>query len=339
MVSTGAASVAIVDSTHNRYVQVPDIEATLLDGIADVIHEVVDGSDGLGERLAGYDAIISWHAVALDRVVLAKLTRCVGIVRAAVGFDNIDIAFAAERGIAVANIPDYGTEEVADHTMALILALARNLINVDRRAKEGVWDWRIAGSLPRLRGKRLGIVGMGRIGTAVSRRAGCFGLDIGFYDPYVPVGLDKALGVCRLDTLEELAEVCDIITLHVPLTPATHHMISDGVLRRMKPEAILVNTSRGPAIEESALVAAVAEGRIGAVGLDVLEDEPRVHPVLRTARNVALTAHSAFYSRESLVELRTNSARAVARLLRGEPEPRTVNGVITASGHHVFPAL
>lgn len=332
MTSKERPAVAILDSAHNRYVQMPDIEIGLLDSIADVTHEIVDSLDGLGERLARYDAIISWHTVPLERAVLAKLTRCVGIVRAAVGFDNIDIAFAAERGIPVANIPDYGTEEVADHSMALILALARNLVDVSNQVKEGVWDWRIAGSLTRLRGKVLGIVGMGRIGTAVSRRAESFGLDICFYDPHVPIGLDKVLGIRRLDTLAELVEISDIITLHVPLTPVTHHMFSDDIFRRMKPKAILINTSRGLAIDESALVKAVSEGRIGAVGLDVLEDEPHIKPALRAATNVMLTAHSAFYSEESLIELRMESARAVIRLLNGEPEPRTVNGVITSPG-------
>ncbi|WTW94134.1 C-terminal binding protein [Streptomycetaceae bacterium NBC_01309] len=324
------AVVGIVDSVHNRYVDAPHIESEVLGELADVEHVLVESTDGLGARLARYDALISWHTVPLDREALAALDRCVGIVRAAVGFDNIDIGFAAERGIPVANVPDYGTEEVADHTLALVLALTRRLFPANRQAQEGNWDWRVVGPVRRLRGMRLGVVGMGRIGTAVARRAQAFGFDCAFHDPYQPVGLEKALGVRRHHDLDALAAESDVISLHVPLTHETHHLVSKRLLDRVKPGVVLVNTSRGAVVDGAALNEALADGRVGAAGLDVLEGEPDVDPALRAAPHVVMTAHSAFYAVESLAELRRSAALAAARYLRGEPEPRTVNGV--ASG-------
>lgn len=321
------SKVAIVDSTHNRYVEVPDIESEALKDVAVVTHEIIDSPDGLGELLADYDMLISWHTVPLPRDVLIRLDKCVGIVRAAVGYDNIDIDFAAKLGIPVAHVPDYGTEEVADHTMALLLALSRNLLALDESTREGVWDWRSIGAVRRLRGRRLGILGMGRIGIAVGRRALAFGLEVGFHDPYVSIGIEKSLGVRRFGSLDKLLAASDIITLHVPLSGETHHLISAAEFERMKAGAILLNTSRGPAVDEQALVKALTNGRLGAAGLDVLEREPEIGAALRNAPNVLLTAHSAFYSEDSLIELRLKSAESAARLLRGEPEPRVVNNV------------
>jgi C-terminal binding protein len=299
----------------------------VLDGVADVTHEIVDTLDGLDKRLAPYDALISWPTVPLLRPVLSELKKCVGIVRAAVGFDNIDTEFAAQISIPVANIPDYGTEEVADHTLTLLLALSRNLLTLVHATGDGAWDWRVMGPVQRLRGRRLGIIGMGRIGTAVSRRAEAFGLDVGFYDPYIPIGIEKALGLCRFASLHDLLSVSDIITVHVPLSTENRHIISGPEFRRMKDGAILLNTSRGSTVDEAALVEALAEGRLGPVGLDVLEGEPNIHPALRKSQKVLLTAHSAFYSENSLVELRTKSAEFITRLLRGEVEPRIVNNI------------
>lgn len=322
--------VFIIDSHRGPYLQDPDIEAEVLAPYATPILERVNTPDELIGRIENAAAIISWHTIPLQADIIARLRSCWGIVRAAVGFDNIDIRFAAERGIPVCVVPDYGTEEVADHTMALILALARNLRIVDRHARGGGWDWRIIGSVPRLRGTSLGIVGFGRIGSAVTRRAQVFGFKVAFYDPYVSSGTEKAHGVTRYEMLDELVEQSQIISLHVPLTNETRHLIGRAEIERMRPETILINTSRGEVIDQQALIESIVAGRIGRVGLDVLSNEPHVPEELRASDRVLLTAHSAFYADASLAELRYKAAAAARRLLLGQPERNIVNGVAMA---------
>lgn len=319
--------VVIIDSNRGSYLQYPDIEQTTLQPEASAILHRVSTAEELIERIEDADAIISWHTIPLYADTLARLRRCRGIVRAAVGFDNIDIAFAADRGIPVCNVPDYGTEEVADHTLGLILALVRKIRLVDRHVRSGEWDWRAIGSVPRLRGMTLGLIGFGRIGSAVAKRAQAFGLNVAFYDPYVPSGTEKAHGVTRYETLHELIDSAQIITIHVLLTSETQHLISREELKRMTPETILINTSRGEVIDQEALIESIVSGSIGQVGLDVLSNEPNVPDELRISDRVLLTAHSAFYADASLAELRFKAATAAKRLLFGQEERSIVNGV------------
>jgi len=319
--------VSIIDSHHGPYLDDPDIERDVLGSDATPILRRVNSADELIGVIDDAAAIISWHTIPLPQRVLEHLKNCRGIVRAAMGFDNIDIAFAANRGIPVAVVPDYGTEEVADHTMALLLALVRKLVTIDRLAKSGEWDWRGVGSVTRLRGRHLGIVGFGRIGTAVARRAQAFGLQVAFYDPYVPSGYDKVHGVARHESLHELLDWAQIVSVHVPLNPETQHLIGRAELARLTPQTVLLNTSRGEVLDQQELIEALKENRIGQVGLDVLAAEPNVPAALRTSDQVLLTAHSAFYADASLAELRYKAALSVRRLLRGERERNVVNGV------------
>jgi phosphoglycerate dehydrogenase-like enzyme len=319
--------VIIVDSNHGPYLEEPDIEREVLGHEATPILVRVNSCDELIGIIDDAAAIISWHTIALPARVLENLKNCRGIVRAAMGFDNIDIAFAAKRGIPVAIVPDYGTEEVADHTMALLLALVRKLVTIDRFAKSGEWDWRGVGSVMRLRGTNLGIVGFGRIGSAVARRAQMFGLQVGFYDPYVPSGYDKVHAVTRHESLHGLLDWAQIVSVHVPLNAETRRLIGRAELARMTPQKVLINTSRGEVIDQEELIEALKENRIGQVGLDVLAGEPNVPAVFRTSDRVLLTAHSAFYADASLAELRYKAAASVRRLLRGERERNVVNGV------------
>jgi len=322
--------VMIVDSRRGGYLREPDIEREVLAGCAHADLFCVNAADELLGRIEEADAIISWHHIALQRELLTKLQHCRGIVRASVGYDNIDLTCAAACGIPVCNIPDYGTEEVADHTLALLLALARRLRLVDRSVREGGWDWRAIGSAPRLRGARLGIIGFGRIGSAVARRATAFGLAVGFYDPYVPSGVEKAHGVTRYETLLELLDWSQIVSLHVPLTDETRHLIGRVELARLTSETILINTARGEVIEQEALLECLAAGRLGQAGLDVLSEEPQVPDALRASDRVLLTAHSAFYADASLAELRSKAAAAARRFLLGQPERNLLNGVTHA---------
>lgn len=315
----------VVSSAKNLYLDNLDVEERVLHGVSSLQHLVVESSDELVGFIERADAIISWHPVPLPRTVLENLVRCRGIVRAAVGFDNIDIQSAREFGIPVCNVPDYGTEEVADHTLALALALRRRLLAMRCHVESGRWDWRCAGAPPRTRGSVFGIVGLGRIGTAVALRARVFGFRVVFFDPFRSPGTEKALGCERVRTLEELLRIADVLSLHVPLSSNTHHLIGRNELALLKQEAILVNTSRGAVVETGSLVERISTVRTFACGLDVLEDEPFVPRSLLSCERVILTPHSAFYSAESLLELREKAAQIVVDCLVGRELTTCVN--------------
>jgi C-terminal binding protein len=323
--------VKILDSRRGSYLSEPNIEREILDAHAKVDLLCVDTAQEVIGQLEHADAIISWHHIALQADILPHLKHCRGIVRASVGYDNIDLECSARLGIPVCNVPDYGTEEVADHTLALIFALVRRLRCLDDHCRQGGWEWRTAGSILRLRDAKLGIVGFGRIGAAVAKRAQAFGMEVAFFDPYVPSGTEKAHGVLRCESLAELLERSQIVTLHVPLTPETRGFIGEAALSRVKPGAVLVNTCRGEVIDQTALIESIRDGRISQAGLDVLAGEPRVPDELRGLSQVLLSAHSAFYSDASLTELRRKAATAALRLLLGEPERNILNGVPSIS--------
>lgn len=303
--------VVIIDSSSRRYSEGGDIEQEVLDGVADVCVVHSERSD-LAEQLGEADAIIAWDTVELGEDLLNRAARCRLIVRAGVGFDNIDLDVAHARNIVVANVPDYGTEEVADHTLALLLNAVRQIRRMDNAVRAGRWTWSpLRGSVPRLRGTVLGLVGFGRIGTAVARRALGFGLTVAFYDPYVPDGIEKSHGVLRYETLHDLIATVDMLSLHAPLSHETAHLIGNRELECMRPGAGLINTARGGLVDTKALVASLSHGHLGFAALDVIEGEPSVPEQLLGSERVLLTPHSAFYSNESLAELRAKSAKAV----------------------------
>jgi D-3-phosphoglycerate dehydrogenase/C-terminal binding protein len=313
-------------------------EREVLDGVARVEALDVKREEELIGRIEDADAVMV-YVLDVTRRTIERLERCRLIIRCGVGYDKIDGAFARERGIPVAHVPDYCTEEVADSALAQILALTRGLTYQGGRlqASAAPWSWREAASLSlrRLRGRSLGLVGLGRIGTATALRARAFGLEVSYYDPYKPHGFDKALGLRRVDSLEELARSSHILSLHCPLTPETRGMIDARVLSLLPAGAYLVNTARGAVVETDALPDAVASGQLAGVALDVLEHEPPAEddPLIRAWRDpghpahwrVLLTPHSAFYSQESRRESRTLAALTVRRALAGEPVATIVN--------------
>lgn len=282
-------------------------------------------------------AVLAWHDLDYDRALLAKLHSCRVLVRVGVGFDNVDLAAAAAQDIKVCNVPDYGTEDVADHAFALLLALARGLPAFNDRVREDreAWDWEMGGDLHRLRGSTLGIVGLGRIGTATALRAKPFGIDVAFCDPYVPDGMDKALGLTRHERLEELLAASHLISLHVPLTAETRRMVDGAFLSAIRRGTILVNTARGGILDLDAIHAALRDGRLRAVGLDVLPEEPPPpsHPLIRAWRNreewltgrILITPHAAFYCKESFEEMRRKAAQEALRVLEGHTPRNWVN--------------
>lgn len=296
------------------------VETPVLNDLARI--ELAGASDEseLAELLPAADAILLFHDIPmLTDASMVLAGRCRGIVRAGVGYNNIDLAAASRRGIVVCNVPDYGTEEVADHTLMLLLALVRRLLPTFDAIRSGGWNLELAHGIPRLRGRTIGLVGCGRIGIATALRAKAFGLDVVFYDPLVAPGIEKALGVRRVDRLETLLEQSQFVSVHCYLDDSTYHLIDAQAMARMPAGAFLINTARGPIVDQVAVVEALDQGHLAGAGLDVVEREPLDDNRLRSHPNVILTPHSAFYSVEGFEELRRKSAEEVRRLLLGQP--------------------
>jgi D-3-phosphoglycerate dehydrogenase len=248
-------------------------------------------------------------------VVIERLGNLRAIARYGVGLDTIDLDAASKRGIAVSNVPDYCVEEVALHTIALLLAAHRRIVRGDRLVRGGNWGALAAGPVRRLEDQLLGLIGCGRIPRAVASKARALGLRVAAYDPFVAVEAWPE-GAARYDDLGELAADADFLSVHAPLTEETRHLVDDAVLRRMPSHAVLVNTARGPLVDTEALDRALAEGRIGGAALDVLEAEPPPPglPLLRHD-DVVVTAHQAFYSEEALRELQRKAAENLRNAL------------------------
>jgi C-terminal binding protein len=242
------------------------------------------------------------------------------------GYDNVDIKYCGENGIVVSNVPDYGTEEVADAAMSLILCLLRNTFKLGvQTTVNGIWPGQSGmKGARRVRGMTLGIVGFGRIGKCTTIRAKAFGMNVTFYDPYVEHGIDKSFNVKRMSSLDELLAESDVVSVHCLLTPETKHLINVDNIFKMKKDALLVNTARGPIVEEKAVVNALQNGHLAGVGLDVLEIEP-YQKNLMYLENLIITPHSAFYSEEGYVEMREKAAIELNRILKKEKECYCVN--------------
>jgi glyoxylate reductase len=262
--------------------------------------------------VAGAEAILTLLGDRVDEELLEAAgpqLRCVANV--AVGYDNVDVAAAQRRGVVVTNTPGVLDDATADLTMALILATTRRLAEGDRLVRSGRdWNWGMGFMLgSSLQGRRLAIVGLGSIGKWVAQRARAFGMEIAYYQcSPAPAEVEAALGAERMP-LERLLTEADVLTLHCPLTPETHHLIGAAELEAMKPSAVLINTARGPIVDEAALATALAEGKIAAAGLDVYEREPQVEPRLVQLDNVVLTPHLG----SATVETRTAMAELAAR--------------------------
>ncbi len=269
--------------------------------------------------------LLVYHDIKLTERALAALTRCKAVIRCGVGFDNVDLQAAGERGIVVCNVPDYGTEEVADHALMMLLAVARRLLPADRAIREGTWNVETVFGVPRLRGKTVGILGCGRIGTAMTLRCKALGMRVVFYDPYLPDGVDKALGVERVYQLEELLSQAAFLSLHCPLTTETYHIVNERTLARLPPGAYLINTARGGCVDLPSLLPALESGQLAYAALDVVEREPLDDERIRHHPRVLLTPHTAFYSVEGFAEMRTKGALEARRVLLGERVRNPVN--------------
>ena len=266
------------------------------------------GLDVVHEPGPGVEVVLLTREVGFGASELAELPGLRAIVTASIGYDHVDVAAAAARGIWVCNVPDYCIEEVADHTLALLFALARGVVALDRDVRSGGWSPRAAGPLRTLAGMRVGIVGYGRIGSVVGLRLAALGCELAVSDV-------RDVGVPRVP-IEELLGSCDAVTLHVPLAPATTGLIGATELARMRAGALLVNTSRGAVVELEPLVSALREGRLGGAALDVLPTEPPV--AVPALPNLIVTPHAAWYSEQAAGKRHAGAVAAVRTALRGE---------------------
>ena len=311
-----AAVVVITDCDHGGV----DPERAVLDG-HDVELRVLDCRTP--EEVAGQagdaDVLVNQY-VPITGAVLDALPRCQLVVRYGVGVDNVDVEAATGRGVWVANVPDYGRDEVADHTLALALSLLRGVVVLDRSVRDGVWDLEPARPLRRLSTLTWGVVGCGAIGRGVAERAAGLGMRVLGHD--LP-GVPSRAPIERVG-LEELLEGADVVSLHAALTPESHHLIGAAALARMRPAAFLVNTARGGLVDAAALLAALEAGELAGAALDVLEGEPPDELGWRLARHprVVATPHAAWYSEEAFHTLKSEAAREALRVLEGG-EPRS----------------
>jgi D-3-phosphoglycerate dehydrogenase len=264
------------------------------------------------------DAILVTYA-KLPGDLLRQLNRCKAIGRFGIGVDNIDLKAATELGIAVTYVPDYCIQEVSDHAMALLLALARKIPFSNSLVQAERWDMAAVAPIHRLRDRVLGLVGFGNIPRTLAPKAKAFGLRVVAHDPLLSQHVFASAGVEAL-SFEQLLQISDFVSIHAPLVPATRGLFDAEVLRGMKKGAMLINTARGPLVNEAALIAALDCGHLGGAALDVLTIEPpQPDSKLLGRDNVILTPHTAFYSVEALEELQTKCASDVARVLCGEP--------------------
>jgi phosphoglycerate dehydrogenase-like enzyme len=307
------------------YVTATDQELDVLADIADVKLLGAEAEDQLLETAGSMDALLVYHTTKITEKSIAVMTKCRGIVRCGVGYDNVDLRAAGSRGIVVCNVPDYGTEEVADHALMMLLALARRLLPCDQAIRAGTWSMETYAGAPRLRGRTLGIIGCGRIGSALALRAKVLGMRVVFYDPYKPDGLDKALGVERCYRLEELLSQAEFVSLHCPLTVETRHLLNRQTLAQLPRGAYVINTARGPCLDLDSLYEALQTGQVRYAALDVVEREPLDDDRIRNHPRVLLSPHAAYYSVEGFREMRTKGALEGRRLLLGEAVRNPVN--------------
>ena len=273
----------------------------------------------LSARVVGKDALVCLLTDAIDRTVIDAAPTLKAIANVAVGYNNIDVAYAHSRGIVVTNTPDVLTESVADFTWAMILAITRRLSEGERLVRRGQWKgWALDLLLgTELRGKQLGLVGVGRIGRAVAARAGAFGMHVAYTSRSAAVGITS--GLAEAMPLDRLLTTSDIVSLHVPLTPETEHLIDKRALARMKRSAYLINTARGPVVDEAALAWALRHHLLAGAALDVYEHEPTVYPDLLSLENVLLVPHLASGTTETRTAMADMAADNVLAVLAGRP--------------------
>lgn len=329
MIAAGTR-VLITDQVFGR----TDIERGILEPLGVEVIEAPSADEETLARLAkGSAGLLVCYAKITDAILESAAPTCVVVARYGIGYDNIPVAAATRLGMVVTNVPDYCLDEVADHTVALLLSIARGVARMDRDVRGGVWQVPNSG-IHRISGRRLALIGLGRIGRRVAHRAQAFGLEVVAYDPFVQEW--DFPGVVRVASLREAVADADFISLHAPLTPENRHLISDESIAEMRRAPVLVNTSRGGLVDLDAVTRALSDGLLGGVALDVTEPEPlpidhplRVHPL------ALITPHASFFSAEAQDDLQRRVAEEIARALQGDSPrcPINLDALKAAGGH------
>jgi len=308
------------------YIDNPDLEQEVL------------GSKVSIKKSADAEVLLVWHE-HINKQYLDQFPEIKGVVRYGVGFDNIDLEEIKSRGLVFCNTPDYGTDEVSDTALAMMLGLLRGVFAYDvfSRSYTDTWQENTIGKLRRVSGLTLGVVGAGRIGTALMRKAKALGMNIIFYDPYKDSGYEKAVGVNRCYDLSEFLAQCDVISMHTPLTSETRSMVDENFIDNMKQDSILINSSRGEVVKDlDVIYKALESGKLSAVALDVLPDEPPTDCKLirawrghdkELAHRIIINPHTSYYTQESYVEMRVKASENAKRIIDGvEPLNIIVDG-------------
>jgi D-3-phosphoglycerate dehydrogenase len=304
-----------------------DVEEKTLGELAQLVALKTKKPEEFLDAAADCDALLNTYAGPITAEAMARMPKCRIIARYGIGVDTIDLEAATKAGIIVTNNPTYCIEEVAEHTMALILACARKVALYDRLVRAGRWEVPPGKPMFRLHGRTLGLVGFGNIARQVAVRAAAFGMRILFADPFVTPGSSGGPGT-KVE-LGELLRESDFVSVHPPLTPETRGMIGDEALARMKPTAFLINCARGPVVDTAALVRALDAKKIAGCALDTVDPEPLPDPhPLRDRDNVILTPHVAWYSEQALVGLQAGAPAEVRRVLTGEWPLNVVNRAV-----------
>jgi len=326
-VATPAETVVIADYDHGDV----DIERPIVEQAGfELVAAQCKTEDEVIEVAHAAAAVVAQYATISARVI-AELHECRVIARYGSGVDIVDVDAATRHNILVTNVPsDWCENEVADHAMALLLAVARKITVYDRATRGGTWRWQSGEPIHRLRGSTLGLLSFGAIARAIANRAAGFGMQTIAHDPFVEEDEITASGATAV-SFEELVTESDCLVIQAPLTPDTHHLFDEVQLRRMKPTAILVNTARGPIVDDRALHRALSEGWIAGAGLDDIEEEPakirdwRPENPLFALDNVVITPHAAYYSEEAISTVRQFAAEEVVRVLGGQAPLSPVN--------------
>ena len=321
----GRAKVVLTDYVWESL----DVETKTLEGLAGLVALQTKKPEEFLPEAQDCDALLNTYAGPITGEVMARMPRCKIIARYGIGVDTIDLDAATAAGIIVTNNPTYCIEEVAEHTMALLLSCARKVALYDRLVRAGRWEVPPGKPMFRLVGRTLGLVGFGNIARAVAARATAFGMRVLYHDPFVQEGQFPVPGEKK--ELFEMLREADFVSLHPPLLPETRGMMNDEAFARMKPTAFLVNCSRGPIVDTRALVRALDAGRIAGCALDTTDPEPLPGPhPLRGRENVTITPHAAWYSEQAMVGLQSGAPSEVRRVLIGEWPVNVVNKAVRA---------
>ena len=290
---------------------------------ADVQLAAQPTSEEILKIAAGADALLVTYA-KITADMIGQMNRCRIISRFGIGVDNVDLAAATSKGIVVTKVPDYCIDEVSDHAMALLLTLARKIVQSNAHVHAGRWEMKAVVPIHRLRGGVLGLAGFGRIPQLVAPKAKAFGLKVIAYDPFIPPEVFAREGVERVE-FPQLLSQSDFVSIHTPLLPETRGLFNADAFRQMKPTAYIINTARGPIVDEAALARALDAGQLAGAALDVMPTEPPSGSPLIGRADVVITPHTSFYSEESLVELQRKAAQEVASVLTGKAPKNPVN--------------